>query len=234
MSKKPKAQPDDSIDQIMDAGQPQLQDPPPPKPAQTEGAAPSQTDQQKGGAKVRKTAPVFIYLAILFAAAFIMLLLAYFIQQRNSENAIDDLRSSMTATREELMEQNRQLQEELTAQNRQLQEEKEGLETQRDELQTELDKLEKELEQANIHLDVYMEIAGRVDQAEKENLCWTAFWAMEEDFLQENYEACAETFRNWYGSNYYITPEAAAWRAEEIYNELIRLGYLDEDEPARW
>lgn len=226
MSKKPETLPDDPINQIMDAGQPQLQDFPEkaPAPAAETTPAPSpQADQQKGGAKARKTAPVFIYLAILFAAAFIMLLLAYFVQQRNSENAIDDLRSSMTATREELMEQNRQLQEE-----------KEGLETQLNGLQTEFDELKKELEQANIHLDVYMEIAGRVDQAEKENLCWTEFWAMEEDFLQENFEACAETFRTWYGSNYYITPEAAAWRAEEIYNELIQLGYLDEDEPARW
>lgn len=226
MSKKPDVSRETSepdIDQIMDAGQPQLQDTPKEAPAKTEETTPSQTDQQKGGAKARKTTPVFIYLAILFAAAFMMLLLAYFVQQRNSENAIDDLRSSMTATREELMEQNRLLQEE-----------KEGLETQRDRLQAELDELEKELEQANIQLDVYMEIAGRTKVTEDENLCWTGFWAMEQDFLQENYEACAETFRNWYGSNYYITPEAAAWRAEEIYNELIQLGYLDEDEPARW
>ena len=225
MSKKPEAQPDDPINQIMDAGQPKLQNSPEKAPGQTGKApsAPSQPDQQNDGAKARKTAPVFIYLAILFAAAFIMLLLAYFVQQRNNENAIDDLRSSMTATREELMEQNQQLQEE-----------KEDLETQRNELQTELDELEKELEQANIHLDVYMEIAAGTKLAEDENLCWTEFWGMEEEFLQENYEACAEYFRDWHGSNYYITPEAAAWRAEEICNELIRLGYLDEDEPVRW
>ncbi len=31
----------------------------------------------------RRKAPVFVYLALLFVAAFLMLLLAYFIQQRN-------------------------------------------------------------------------------------------------------------------------------------------------------
>ncbi len=35
----------------------------------------------------RRKAPVFVYLAVLFIAAFLMLLLAYFIQERNDEVA---------------------------------------------------------------------------------------------------------------------------------------------------
>ncbi len=35
----------------------------------------------------RRKAPVFVYLAVLFIAAFLMLLLAYFIQERNEEVA---------------------------------------------------------------------------------------------------------------------------------------------------
>ncbi len=35
----------------------------------------------------RRKAPVFVYLAVLFIAAFLMLLLAYFIQMRNDEVA---------------------------------------------------------------------------------------------------------------------------------------------------
>ena len=51
--------------------------------------------------KPGKNTSVFTYLAILFAAAFLLLLLAYFIQQRNSEVAIDGLKDSLsTSTRQ--------------------------------------------------------------------------------------------------------------------------------------
>lgn len=49
------------------------------------------------GTKPKRATPVFVYLLILFAAAFLMLLLAYFIQERNAEAQIGDLRDSLEA-----------------------------------------------------------------------------------------------------------------------------------------
>ena len=49
----------------------------------------SEQPQQNGakGPGKKKRSSVFIYLAVLFGAAFLMLLLAYFVQQRNSNAA---------------------------------------------------------------------------------------------------------------------------------------------------
>lgn len=47
-------------------------------------------------AKPRKKASVMSYLAILFAAAFLLLLLSYFMQQRTSEQTISGLQDSVT------------------------------------------------------------------------------------------------------------------------------------------
>lgn len=59
-------------------------------------------------------ASVFTYLAILFAAAFLMLLLAYFIQQRNNDVALDHLRDSITSYQslDQLIEENQALDDE--------------------------------------------------------------------------------------------------------------------------
>lgn len=45
----------------------------------------------------KKGVPVFGYMAILFAAAFLMLLLAYFIQQRNEQVVLDRQNISASA-----------------------------------------------------------------------------------------------------------------------------------------
>lgn len=57
-----------------------------------------------------KPSSFYIYLAILFGAAFLMLLLAYFIQQRNNAAVLDDLRLA-SASREELMTSIKDLEE---------------------------------------------------------------------------------------------------------------------------
>jgi len=63
----------------------------------------------------KKSTPVFVYLAVMFAAAFLMLLLAYFIQERNNAVQIGNLQSAMENFQsiDELMEENRQLRSEL-------------------------------------------------------------------------------------------------------------------------
>lgn len=59
-----------------------------------------------------KRSSFYVYLAVLFGAAFLMLLLAYFVQRRNNETAISELRSTMDLSREELMEEIQGLEEE--------------------------------------------------------------------------------------------------------------------------
>lgn len=79
---------------------------------------------------------VFPYLAILFATAFLLLLFAYLMQQRDSEEImgnLSDLRASMG---------NIQSIDQLVEENRQLREEKDGLQSRLDELEKQLDELE--------------------------------------------------------------------------------------------
>lgn len=65
-------------------------------------------------ARPRKKVSVLGYLTILFAAAFLLLLLSYFMQQRTSQDTIDDLKSSVNAMQSvgDLVEQNKALHEE--------------------------------------------------------------------------------------------------------------------------
>ena len=52
-----------------------------------------------GDRKSRQSA-VYLYLLILFGAALLMLLLAYFVQQRGNENTVSDPRNSTSLSRE--------------------------------------------------------------------------------------------------------------------------------------
>lgn len=89
--------------------------------------------EQKQTSSPRKRS-VAVYLTILFAVAFLLLLLAYFMQQRNSETMIDTLKSSASNTEllNEIIDENRALQ---TA-NHSLQEEIEALQSELAALQT--------------------------------------------------------------------------------------------------
>jgi len=58
---------------------------------------------------------VFTYLAVLFGAAFLMLLLAYFVQQRNNETTISGMQDSWNLSRQELVAENQRLEEENSA-----------------------------------------------------------------------------------------------------------------------
>ena len=53
----------------------------------------SEPPEQSAPPQRNKPSSFYVYLAILFGAAFLMLLLAYFVQQRNSDTALSDLRS---------------------------------------------------------------------------------------------------------------------------------------------
>lgn len=76
----------------------------------------------------RRSASVMSYLAILFGAAFLLLLLSYFMQQRTSEETISGLKDSVNSFQSvgNLVEQNQALQEQAKA----LQEQVDALEEQ--------------------------------------------------------------------------------------------------------
>lgn len=104
---------------------------------------------------------VFAYLAVLFGAAFLLLLFAYLMQQRDSAEImgnLSDLRASMGSI---------QSIDELTEENRQLREEKEALEEQVSDIQKQLDELEAELagtqDEVNRWKEIYSESQATID-----------------------------------------------------------------------
>lgn len=99
-----------------------------------ETSQPRETNAQEAPGK-NKRSSFYVYLAVLFGAAFLMLLLAYFVQRRNNETALSSLRSSMNLSREELMEEIEGLEEEKQG----LLAEKEGLQAQLSDAQANLD-----------------------------------------------------------------------------------------------
>ena len=74
-------------------------------PAQTAAEPETPSGKRKDSTALtdRKTrrSGVYLYLLVLFGAAFLMLLLAYFIQRRNNENPTSDLRESAVLSQEE-------------------------------------------------------------------------------------------------------------------------------------
>ena len=171
--------------------------------------------------KNKKSGPVFGYLAIMFAAAFLMLLLAYFIQQRNNEVAIDGLKDSIThfESMDELLEDNRKLREELDA----LEQELDALEAEKEQLEEKISELESkysELEQA------YQDAQTSGEVAQADLLSWSVFWDAEQLYRTEQYEACAEVVRSWGISSFYTTPEAAKERAKEIFDHMVSLDLI--------
>ncbi len=99
-----------------------------------ETSQPRETNAQETPGK-NKRSSFYVYLVVLFGAAFLMLLLAYFVQRRNNETAQSDLRSSFSASRQELMEEIEGLEEEKQG----LLAEKEGLQAQLSDAQANLD-----------------------------------------------------------------------------------------------
>lgn len=65
--------------------------------------------------KVARSGSVFTYLAILFAVAFLLLLLTYFMQHRANETAIDGLKTSLSSLEsiDTLIEDNQSLREQI-------------------------------------------------------------------------------------------------------------------------
>ncbi len=128
-----------------------------------------------------KRSSFYVYLAVLFGAAFLMLLLAYFVQRRNNETAISALRSTMDLSREELMEEIQGLEEERDGLLASLQE--------ADERQSSLTEQKNELERQ------LQNTQDSLDEAWERNGIMTSFAILEQALRNKDYEIAAQQVR---------------------------------------
>lgn len=168
-------------------------------------------EEKQSRPRREKRMSVYGYLVILFAAAFLLLLFAYLMQQRNSEEImgnLNELRESMSSVHSvnELLEENRTLREE----NETLQSQLDELETQLEAAKAEYATLEGSYEERTMQVSV-LEIlytaeikigeedyagaaaaltALNTDSLEKEIARYDAQTA-QSPFLRERYEAIA-------------------------------------------
>ena len=165
--------------------------------------------------KSRRSA-VYLYLLILFGAAFLMLLLAYFVQQRSNESTISDLRDSMNLSRQELLDEIRDLEGQLA------------------ESRDQYDKLEQQYNQLT---EFNNRLRGSLDEAtdsRQEALyglyLWEVFWDLEQYYQAKDYERCiAPIFVLQTAQADWPPNEGVAARELEIFDQLILRGYLDRD-----
>ena len=141
-------------------------------------------EEKKRSTPANKRTSVYRYLLVLFGAAFVLLLLAYFIQQRNSETTISGLRDSMNLSRAELMEEIDGLKEEKAA----LEEQVAELSPLTDELaklQEEYDRLEAELQTSE----------STREEITKRQSILGAFAILEQALRDKNYETAVKYVR---------------------------------------
>ena len=199
---------EDLLEQIITQGLDKMK-----APAQAaDGPAPAQAAPPVSGRNKRSS--VYLYLLILFGAAFMMLLLAYFVQQRSSESTISDLRDSMNLSREELLDEIRELEE----RNGALHDELAALNTDLAQWQGRYEEKDEEL---TLFWNSYYEMR-------EELYSWNSFWELEQYCRTGDLENCAALLLlQTQGQYRYSSPDAA--RQEEIAQTLIDAGVLDEE-----
>lgn len=175
-----------------------------------------------------KHSSFYVYLAVLFGAAFLMLLLAYFVQRRNNETAISALRSTMNLSRDELME-------EIDG----LEEEKQGLLTEKEALQAQMDELNAQLESANKQ---YEFINGAYEKYVGYTSILQVLYAAEVRLEARDYDGAAaeltqivysyfvDTIGDYDAEMEHYNPEGLFLRPrfDALVEELTRRGALDE------
>lgn len=140
--------------------------------------------RENARAKKATQGRVFTYMAILFAAAFLLLLMAFLMQQRANRETIDDLTQSMTDSMtsihslQSLVEVNQTLE----AENDALKEEKAALEKKISALEGSLGiyKVQNETHMAN----------SQAAQKSLEAMDW--FWQVDEAYVRGRYTLCRE------------------------------------------
>ena len=147
-----------------------------------------------------------------------MLLMAYLMQQRANDAAIDSLQDSLTSF-ESI--------DELLNENQELRRENESLEDQAAEL-------EEQLHQAQDSADSWRQKYDDQTQQQKESQAdartWQALWRIEYSYREGDLKACAEQYAALSASKDYAPPKEGDVfsRFQEIFDELVEKGYLDE------
>lgn len=143
--------------------------------------APRRKNQQRG-----RRNSVFQYIAVMFMAAFVLLLVTFLMERRQSQQQIDDLRQSVSAyqTLQGLMDDNSQLREDVDRLDRQVQ----ALESQLTAAQTRQTELEAQLqerEKAAQAMDWFWQISDASIRG-RTTLCRQLITSMEESGLQDH------------------------------------------------
>ncbi len=175
-----------------------------------------------------KRSSFYVYLAVLFGAAFLMLLLAYFVQRRNNETAISALRSTMDLSREELMEEIQGLEEEKQG----LLAEKEGLQAQLSDAQANLDGANALYEDLLDGYDKYVGYTSILQTlyASEVKLEARDFDGAAATLTDMEYQYFVDTIGDYDAEMEHYNPEGLSLRPrfDALVEELTRRGALDE------
>ena len=175
-----------------------------------------------------KRSSFYVYLAVLFGAAFLMLLLAYFVQRRNNETAQSDLRSSFSASRQELMEEIEGLEEEKQG----LLAEKEGLQAQLSDAQANLDGANALYEDLLDGYDKYVGYTSILQTlyASEVKLEARDFDGAAATLTDMEYQYFVDTIGDYDAEMEHYNPEGLSLRPrfDALVEELTRRGALDE------
>lgn len=172
-------------------------------------AAPSSPPEERQEHRRQRRTSVFTYLAVLFAAAFTMLFMAYLMQERANDAALGSLMESITSY------------ESLNT----LIEENQALHAERDALE---EQLQKARESADAWQEKYQQQAGEGAAAEKQAEAWAVLWQIEYCYGAGELEECAALCRQLSACAGAIGDEAALARLREIFDALAAEGYVDE------
>lgn len=158
------------------------------------------------------------YLAILFAAAFLMLLLAYFMQLRTSEETLGSLKQSLTSIEslDDLVQENQSLRDEI-----------DRLEETCEKLEDSYEDLEGTIAQQNEQI---LDLTEQTEALRLTVLAWETFYQIETLYQAEDYEACAQLLAKVYSEAAITIPLPVTERFEAIEAELTEEGYFTRPE----
>lgn len=209
----------DIMDRAMAKSQAELKEKKAETAPQEETPIPEEKEAPPSPPEKNKPSSAYVYLAVLFGAAFLMLLLAYFVQQRNNDAVLDDLRST-TASREELLEDIKALE----AERDQLQKEVEYQKGRVKQKNEEAEQLQSTLEDSN----------SRWSDLHIQTMTLSYFWYIDQFMKNKDYPMAAaavlfqaDTLRETWNTQVAINPVQVE-QYESYRQELIDRGYLQE------
>ena len=168
---------------------------------------PAEEKTDKAPISDKKRTALLRYMAVLFGVAFLLVLLSFLIQIRDSRETISDLNKSNASALQNAV----QLQE----QNQTLSNAKKELETQLEEQSQEMEDLEEQLADAE---DEAEENALRADEENRMRLSYEQLLAALELYNQENYEDCLAILEEEIPAE---DAEIFAPAAKTLYDQLL-------------